>query len=483
LLKSQQLNFMRNRDTNAIFENYRGVIHNRSLLTEKDKQQDTQKQLNDVLKQPDVKKSIEGGVDQLLTKYAQQIQAAQQQGPEAIQKLLQQIEAELENASKQADTPTQNEGVINRAISNVAGAYNTIKGSGNNNNLATNAMSKRFDILQKNIGKDLKELQRDMQYTSNVNNTVRDQINQMVTTLGTPTNGAAAITPQESKIGDIMNKIGHIGMTAVPSALFSFAIAPAIATVAPAAAVGIPTKMLVSGITGATMSILNDKINGRKTDWATAGKKGLASALTSGAIGLAVGGLQHALGGGAPAAPTANMGAGTQGNLSTPGMDVTQDIGMNQDVNNITGAGTATAQGVPNVNVDNSYNWGKVIKSAIGQYNPSSDVDQLKLGIAKNIAKIAQRTDLGLPPGFKLTDSQLADIYNKWAEQTGNQNTTDGLARAFTSGKPVIWNLIRAVAKLPPLQGGVDINTTGALNPDLNIPTSMPAITSPILNR
>ena len=148
------------------------------------------------------------------------------------------------------------------------------------------------------------------------------------------------------------------------------------------------------------------------------------------------------------ASKTADMGAGTQAGLSRGNLDVKQAIGINKDVNNITGWSGATPAGVPNVNVDKAYNWSKIAKQAIGSTTPGSDLDELKMGVLKNIAKIATRDDLGLPRGFKLSDKQIADIYNDWeAAHQGASGSAGVLSKAFGNGGTAdIADKIRKIA-------------------------------------
>jgi hypothetical protein len=432
-----------------LFDTY----YNSVILSEEEKVEQQGKQaLTAALNKPEVQQQIQTGLQQIYTKYNQQIEAAKQQGPEAVQQLLKQLQPEVEKAltQQQNESLLTQEGWFDRARSNVSGAINTLKGGQPGqvgaNNLATNAVAKRFQILQNTIGKDLRELQRDMEYTSNVDNTVKDQVNRVVDLLGQGANNAAQITPVQSKFGDMRNKIGHMAMKAIPAATFAAVLGPAVGAVGIA---GIPAKMAISGVTGTAMSALGDMINGNDIQWNKAIKTGLVSAATSGAFSLIGQGISNVLGSSSGTTPTISgkpssganawgeYKAGTSGRLQSA-------------INNITGQSGATPAGVPNVNVDKAYDWSKIIRSAIGNTTPGSDMDDLKIGIAKNIAKIAQRTDLGLPKNFKLSDKQIIDIYNQWvANNPGAEKTTASLAKNFNVAEIADFIRQKAGAELP----------------------------------
>lgn len=284
---------MNSRESQAIFESYRQGKVVKIYLTEEEQQQaEIKQQLEQQLTKPESQQAILKTAEELFAKYKQQIDAAKAQGDQAVNKLLQQIQNELtQQVGKevQKESLELQEGWLDRLRSRGAGALRQGKelmkgGSQPTKGFDTHAISKRFEILQNSIGKDLRELERDLGTASNTDTTVKDQVSQMIQTLSTKHN----IAPVQSKLGDIRHKIGvgvqNIGTGVLLGAGLAAAAAPVVAAIGltgpAAAAVG-------AGFSGATTSALKDLIYGQKPDAKRAAIMGAGAALAAGLLSYA----------------------------------------------------------------------------------------------------------------------------------------------------------------------------------------------------
>ena len=267
------------KENNAIFESYlnKKVMY---LSEEEQQKEQVKAQVTQALNNPQTQQALEKSADQLLAKYSEQIQQVKQQGPQAIAKLLQQIEAEVQNVPtpNQGAQPVQ-EGVWNRAVSNLSGMKRAL---GNKDDSKTNALNKRFEILQNEIGKDLRELKMDLGHTSQGDNTVKQQVDQMIQTLGAPTGGAAAITPAaDTKWSKFRNSAGHLITGAIPGVAVAALVSPLIGAFGLSGMGLVGAKAATSAGTAALLSVINDKLNDRPVEWGAAAKKaGIAAAAT-----------------------------------------------------------------------------------------------------------------------------------------------------------------------------------------------------------
>lgn len=101
-----------------------------------------------------------------------------------------------------------NEGLGSRIKSNFSGFKDFAfgkTGSGGESNVQTLRVQKRFDILKNKIGSHLKELQRDLKTTSNADNTVKQEVDKMISSLESD----HGIKPTESKLQDIRHGLGR----------------------------------------------------------------------------------------------------------------------------------------------------------------------------------------------------------------------------------------------------------------------------------
>ena len=298
---------MNNRESQAIFESYcQGKVVNIYLTEQEQQQAEIKQQLQQELSKPETQQAINKTAQELLVKYKQQIDAARAQGDQAVNKLLQQIQNELtQQVGKdiQKESLEIQEGWMDRLRSRGAGAFRQGKevmkgGPQPTKGFDTHAVSKRFEILQKTIGKDLRDLERDLGTTSNTDTTVKDQVSQVIKNLGTQHN----ITPVQSKLGDVRHAIGrgvqNVGIGALLGAGLVAAAAPVVAAIGltgpAAAAVG-------AGFSGATTSVLKDLIYGQKPDAKRAAITGIGAAVAAGLISSA---LQGSQGGGTQPEPS-----------------------------------------------------------------------------------------------------------------------------------------------------------------------------------
>jgi hypothetical protein len=287
------------KENNAIFESY---LNKKVMFLSEEEQQKEQikSQVTQTLSNPQTQQALEKSADQILAKYSDQIQQVKQQGPEAVAKLLQQLEAELKGSSEPQQGASQQvqEGIWNQAVSNVTGMKRAL---GNKDDSKTNALNKRFEIFQNEIGKDLRELKMDLGHSSVADNTVKQQVDQMISTLGSGAGGAAVVTPAaDTKWSKFRNSAGHLVTGAIPGMAIAAAASPFIGAFGLGALGTIGVKAATSASTAALLSIINDKVNGRPVNWSDATKKAAIAGVGSTLIG-AVGNYFHGLGAQAPA--------------------------------------------------------------------------------------------------------------------------------------------------------------------------------------
>lgn len=273
---------MRDRDAKLLTEMYSLVRENEAQQAAPNISPEAQQKAEDALRKI---------IDSLTPEQKEKLKQALQGGQD-IQTALQQIQGGQQNV--QAESYIE-EGIGRRLLSRASGALNAIKGkstpgdTSNSGNYQIEKINKRFQILTGAIGKDLKELQRDLATTKNANPKIINQVNQMVTSLASGELGG--IKPVESKFQDfrhgagrVVQGIGTAAAIATPLALLTAPLATSMGTAA-------ATK---AGI-GALTSVAMDLLNGQKPKW----QKALIAAGIGGAIGAGMYGLSHA-GGGVP---------------------------------------------------------------------------------------------------------------------------------------------------------------------------------------
>jgi hypothetical protein len=380
---------MNNRESQAIFESYRQGRVVRHYLTEQEQQQaEVKQQVQQALETPEAQQAILKAAQEIVTKYKPQIDAAKAQdatsgGTQALDKLYQQIEAEIEQQTKtQAPAQVQKEslelqeGWFDRLRSRGAGAFRQGKelmrgGSQSTKGFDTHAVTKRFEILQNTIGKDLRELERDLPLTSDADKTVKDQVTQMIKTLGSQHN----ITPVQSKLGDVRHSIGaavgKYGGAALVGAITTLAVGPIVA------AAGITGGALVpatAGISGATASVVKDLMYGNKPDFKKAAITGVSSALFAWGLKWLIGNMSTGGTGGTQPEPSP---------VPTPAPSPTPS---STDLNQLFKIATTT------------------------DFNPKADIDVARMGVLKMLDQLNTEKGLGL------STTQLAKVFGDWSD-------------------------------------------------------------------
>jgi len=156
------------------------------------------------------------------------------------------------------------EGILKRAGSNIAGMARTFGGASNkDNNFQTNRVNKRYEMFKNKVEKHLRELERDLEVSSDYDQTVKNEIKGMISSLSSEEFGN--ITPKQSKLGDFRHKLGRgvewIGKAAALGgigAVLGAGIAGAVG------ASGIAAGIIQGAVVGAVRKAGADIINGKK---------------------------------------------------------------------------------------------------------------------------------------------------------------------------------------------------------------------------
>ena len=158
-----------------------------------------------------------------------------------------------------------NEGKFSQLKSNLSGwkrfAYGE-KTSTGESNIQSHRVNKRFEIFKDKIEKHLRELERDLETTSNADNTVKNEIKGMISRLGSD---EFNIKPKQSKLGDIRHKLGRgieWGSKAVVLGGIGAAIGSAVSSIA--GVVGVPALMIKAATAAAIRKTAVELINGQK---------------------------------------------------------------------------------------------------------------------------------------------------------------------------------------------------------------------------
>jgi hypothetical protein len=183
-----------------------------------------------------------------------------------IEELLNSKEEEKEEGEEEVKESYIEEKLGSRLASNISGWKRFAMGEKtptDESNVQSHRVNKRFEIFQKKVGSHLKELQRDLKTTSDADDSVKKQIDAMVSKLETE----HSIKPTDSKLGDIRHSIGRgaefIGK-AVPLLALGAAAGGALASAAGLA--GIPATMLKAATAGAIRKAATDVLSGKKPD-------------------------------------------------------------------------------------------------------------------------------------------------------------------------------------------------------------------------
>ena len=298
---------MKNSDNISIFESYRQHKTVHYYLTEQEAQEAQIKQkLQSAMSSQETQDAIINNAENLFAKYKKRIDAAKIKGEEAVDSLLKEIQAEQNIQLRKESWELQEEGWWDRLVSRGSGALRQGQelmkgGSAPTKGFDTHKVLKRFEILQKTIGKDLRELERDMGTSSNKDDTVKQQVSQMIKTLGSEHD----INPVQSKLSDFRHKAGVLGQNIVTGAVLGAGVlaiaAPIIATLGitgpAAAAVG-------AGVSAASTSALKDLIYGQKPNAKRAIVAGVLAATAAGFLRYYLDNASSGIGKAAPTEPT-----------------------------------------------------------------------------------------------------------------------------------------------------------------------------------
>lgn len=186
---------------------------------------------------------------------------------------LNQTSNQIEQAAKKnpKEASQMSESVINEAmparlISQMAGWKRGIQGQrvgekGENLDVQSHQVNKRFEILQKKIGLHLKELQRDLSSSSQADDSVKKEIDQMISSLETE----HSIKPTESKFQDIRHSIGKgVEWTGKAAALGGIGALLGGAAASLGGIAGIPALAIKGAVAAATRKVAADLIKGQK---------------------------------------------------------------------------------------------------------------------------------------------------------------------------------------------------------------------------
>lgn len=220
------------------------------------------------------------------------------QNPKAYQDS-EQIENAL-NSEEQEEVKQESyveEKLGSRIASNVSGWKRFAMGEKtptDESNVQSHRVNKRFEIFQKKVGSHLKELQRDLGTTSGADDSIKKQIDAMITKL----ESEYSIKPTESKLGDIRHSIGRgvefVGKAA-PLLALGAAAGGALASIAGVA--GIPATMLKAATAGALRKAATDLLNGQKPDPKKVAKQAAILAVAAPILGVSIDYLSKYIGG------------------------------------------------------------------------------------------------------------------------------------------------------------------------------------------
>lgn len=210
----------------------------------------------------------------------------------AINKASKEIEQAANKNPKDASQVSEsvvNEALPARWISQATGWKRGIQGqrvgdSGEKLDVQSHQVNKRFEILQKKIGSHLKELQRDLKTTSNADDSVKQEVDKMISSLETD----HSIKPTESKFQDARHGIGR-GVEWGTKAAVLGGIGAAIGAVATSlvGVVGIPALAIQGAVAAATRKVAADLLKGQKPNSKQVLIQSLIGAGAGAAFGLA----------------------------------------------------------------------------------------------------------------------------------------------------------------------------------------------------
>jgi hypothetical protein len=181
------------------------------------------------------------------------------------------------------------EGKLSQLKSKVSGwkrfAYGE-KTSTGESSIQSHRVNKRFEIFKDKVENHLRELERDLETTSNADNTVKNEIKKMISRLGSD---EFNIKPKQSKLGDIRHKIGRgieWGSKAVVLGGIGAAIGTAVSSIA--GIVGVPALMIKAATAAAIRKTAAELINGQKPKVKEVALQSAIAAVAAPVLGVSV---------------------------------------------------------------------------------------------------------------------------------------------------------------------------------------------------
>lgn len=203
-----------------------------------------------------------------------------------------QIEQVAQRNPKEASQVSEsviNEALPARLVSQIAGWKRGIQGQrvgeeGEKLDVQSHQVNKRFEILQKKLGSHLKELQRDLSSSSQADDTVKKEIDQMISSL----ESEHSIKPTESKFQDIRHSIGKgVEWTGKAATLGGIGALLGGAVASLGGIAGIPALAIKGAVAAATRKVAADLLKGQKPNTKQVLIQSLIGAGGGAAFGLA----------------------------------------------------------------------------------------------------------------------------------------------------------------------------------------------------
>jgi hypothetical protein len=243
------------------------------------------------LEKPEVQEAMAKQAEELKVKYQADIdKALEADGGTAgsnVEALLQKIQQEIEaQAQKQVKESIElHEGFFKRVGALASGAMkragDVMSNTPSTKGFRQEAILKRFESLKSSLGSQLRELQRDMETTSDIDTRVKDFVNRTVAKIETQYGYA----PKSSKFQDFRHSAGKFTQNVLTGAVIALPVMALAAPVATAMGLtGVAAAAVAAGMTGGSVSMLKDLINGQKPDAKRAIVTGLASAAAAGLL-------------------------------------------------------------------------------------------------------------------------------------------------------------------------------------------------------
>jgi hypothetical protein len=373
--------------------------------------------------------------------------------------------AETEEKESSYTESYLNEGLGSRISSNVSGwkkfAFGE-RGSGGESNVQSLRVEKRYDILKKKIGSHLKELQRDLKTTSGADNTVKQEVDKMISSLETE----HGIKPTESKLQDIRHGLGRgLEWATKATALGAVGAALGAAVGGIAGATGLTAAAIKGATALAFRKAANELIKGQKPkakDIAIQAAIGAVMGVGAGYIADHYDEIKNMLGIGDSAQPE-NVPASLD-NPSAPEPTPEPKPTLNA------GAGDA----LDKADLKKAFEIGTKTP-----FNPDSTMDQLRMDVFDKIADQTQN---------QLSAEEIAKIYGEWSSRVNaGEGASSKTVKAAVEGLSIddseqsnalSDSIYKAMTKGQDLQA--DVSSVGSVTPEApETPSKTPEVNTP----